>query len=105
MKKNGEWVNLWGGEGVLFLKKANYFFHCKKCDNDWFIIKRRSREAPPFDIIQVYRGLEPSRGLLARFGVRFWKKRRRGFGIEAGLGYLCKGKVGGIGGNRGFNAN
>ncbi len=23
---------------VLMSEKQNYFFHCKKCDNDWFII-------------------------------------------------------------------
>ncbi len=22
---------------VLFVESENYFFHCKKCDNDWFI--------------------------------------------------------------------
>ncbi len=23
---------------VLIVHSKNYFFHCKKCDNDWFII-------------------------------------------------------------------
>lgn len=25
---------------VLLIHSKNYFFHCKKCDNDWFIQKK-----------------------------------------------------------------
>ena len=46
---------LFGSEGCyISVSTAKYFFHCKKCDNDWFIISEEIREASPL-VLQGFR--------------------------------------------------
>jgi hypothetical protein len=38
LKNNAQNNELFFVRMVLIVHSKNYFFHCKKCDNDWFII-------------------------------------------------------------------
>ena len=40
--------------GVLYRQSTDYFFHCKKCDNDWFINELSDREAALFVLYELF---------------------------------------------------
>ena len=64
---------------MFYSQSTDYFFHCKKCDNDWFINELSDREAALF--VLTISKLQTTTRILCNFAKIFIKMPNNNFNL------------------------